>query len=78
MRDSSRILVRPLFIIIYLNNFEKCLHFSQANIYADDTAVIIPSNNITKMIEDAHKEMSNIVELMRVNKLSPNHRNLGS
>ena len=28
-----------LLFIIYLNDFEKCLEFSRANIYADDTYV---------------------------------------
>ena len=62
----------PLLFIIYLNDFERCLQFSRANIYADDTAITIASNNIVKMTVGAHKELANIAESMRVNKLSPN------
>ena len=30
------------------------------------------SNNVVKMTDNAHKELANIAEWMRVNKLSPN------
>ena len=62
----------PLLFIICLNDFEKCLQFSRANIHADDTTITIASSNGIKMIEGAHKEVANIAEWMRVNKLSPN------
>ena len=48
----------PLLFIICLNDFEKGLRFSLAN--------------VVKMTEGAHKELANIAEWMRVNKLSPN------
>ena len=62
----------PLLFIIYLNDFEKCLHSSHADIYAEDTATTIASNNIVKIIEGARDELANIAEWMRVNKLNPN------
>ena len=62
----------PLLFIIYLNDVEKCLQSSHANIYADDTAITIASNNVMEMTEGASKELANIAEWMRVNKLSPN------
>ena len=43
-----------------------------ASIYEDDTSLIIASSNPSKLAEDAHKELLNISEWMRVNKLSPN------
>ena len=61
----------PLLYIIYLNDFEGCLHSSQASIYADDTSLTIASSNAVKLFEDAHQELLNISEWMRVNKLSP-------
>ena len=36
---TSRLLSRSPHFIIYLNDFEKCLEFSQASLYADDTLV---------------------------------------
>ena len=60
--------------MICLNDFEKCLQSSYANIYADDNAITIASNNddVVKMTEDARKELANIAEWTRVNILSPN------
>ena len=51
---------------------EDSLQFSQASIYADDTSLTIASSNPVKLIEDAHQELLNISEWMRVNKPSPN------
>ena len=62
----------PLLFIIYLNDFEKCLEFSRASMYADDTHVTLTSNNVDDLITNAHRELRNISEWMRVNKLSAN------
>ena len=62
----------PLLFIIYLNDLEKCLKFSRAGIYADDTNITIASDDVAKLVVDAHQELSNLSEWMRVNKLSPN------
>ena len=62
----------PLLFIIYLNDFEKCLKFSQANIYADDTSVTIASDDVEKLVFEAQQELLNLSEWMRINKLSPN------
>ena len=62
--------------IMYLNNFEKCLQSSHANIYACGTAITIASKNVVQMTEGARKELANIGEWMRVNKLSPNPQKL--
>ena len=64
----------PLLFIIYLNDLEKCLKFSRASIYADDTSITIASDDVAKLVEDAHQELSNVSEWMRVNKLSPNQK----
>ena len=44
----------PLLFKIYLNDFERSLKFSKANIYADDVA--IASNDIEKLVADAQEE----------------------
>ena len=62
----------PLLFITYLDDFEKCLQTSHANIYAEDTATTIASNNVVKMTDGALKELAYTVEWMRVNKLSLN------
>ena len=38
--------------------------------YADDTHVTLTSNNIDDLIANAHKELRNVSEWMRVNKLN--------
>ena len=63
---------RPLLFIIYLNDLENCLKFSQASIYADDTNVTIASDDIEKLVFEAQQELLNLSEWMRINKLSPN------
>ena len=50
---------------------------SRANIYADDSSLTIASSNPVKLFEDAHQELINISEWMRLNKLSPNLKNPG-
>ena len=62
----------PLLFIIYLNDLEKCLKLSSASIYADNTNLTIASDDVAKLVEDAHHELSNLFEWMRVNKLSLN------
>ena len=46
----------PLLFIIYLNDFERCIEYSRANMYADDTEITISSNNQVELIETAQAE----------------------
>ena len=62
----------PLLFIIYLNDFEECLEFSSASMYADDTHTTIASKDITELSQMMKEELENISEWMRVNKLSAN------
>ena len=62
----------PLLFTLYLNDFERCLKYSKANIYADDTNITIASNDKEKLLADAQAELHNITEWMRVSELSPN------
>ena len=69
---TPRFLPWPPPIHIFLNDFERCLNYSKANIYADDTNTTIASNDKEKLVADAQAELHNITEWMRENKLSPN------
>ena len=72
MRNSPRILSGPLLFILYPNDFEGCLQFSRASIYADDTHVTSASSDIEELIQMTREELENIADWMRVNKLSAN------
>ena len=64
--------LRKLLFIIYLNYFEHSLQHSRANIYADDTKIIISSNNQAELRETAQADLSNIAEWIRINILHLN------
>ena len=62
----------PLLFIVYLNDLEQCLKYSQASIYADDTNVTIISTHVKELVFEAQQELLNLPDWMRINKLSPN------
>ena len=43
--------------------------------YADDTHITLTSSNVDDLITNAHKELKNVSEWMRVNKLTANPKN---
>ena len=63
-----------LLFIICLNDFESCLEFSKAKMYADDTHATMATNDLTELISMTKKELLNISDWWRVNILSPNPR----
>ena len=67
--------LEPLLFIIYLNDIENCLKFSQGSIHAEDTNITIASDDIEKLIFDAQQELLNPSKWMRINKVSPNSAN---
>ena len=62
----------PLLFIVYLNDFEECLPFSPASMYADDTHTTIASDDINELAQMMQEELQNISEWMRVNKITVN------
>ena len=60
----------PLLFILYLNDFETCLKFLKANLYADDTEVSLSLNETGDLMQNFQAELENISEWMRMNKLS--------
>ena len=59
----------PLLFILYLENFESCLKFSKANIYADDTEVSFSSSDLSDVTRNFQAELEKVSEWMRLNKL---------
>ena len=55
----------PLLFTTYLNDFEKCLEFSRANMYGDDTYATLTSINVDGLIANAHKELRYVSERMQ-------------
>ena len=64
----------PFLFIIYLKDFEKCLKFSKAGIYAEDTHVTVTSMNVEELVHKAQEELTHISECMRLNKLNANKK----
>ena len=66
-----------LLFIVYLNDFDSCLEFPKAKIYPDDTHTTHVSNAIAELIRMTHKELLNISDWVKVNKLnaSPEKQN---
>ena len=60
----------PLLFILYLNDYESCLKFSKANLYADDTEVSFSSSNPSDLMQNFQAELKNISEWMGMKKLS--------
>ena len=61
-----------LLFILYVNDFEQCLEKCTANMYADDTSVTGPAEDLTQLCNDLKTEVGNIAEWLRLNKLSLN------
>ena len=59
-----------MLFILYLNDFESCLKFSKANLYAADTEVSFSSSSLSDVMQNFQAELKNISEWMRMNKLS--------
>ena len=62
----------PLLFLLYVNDFENCLEYMTPSMYAEDTCVIISSENLNDLITDVKNELENISNWMRINKLSLN------
>ena len=55
-----------------MNDFETCLELSEASMYADDTHITITSNKLENLLGIAQRELLNISEWMKINKLTAN------
>ena len=59
-----------LLFIVYLSVFESCLEFSKASM--DATHTTIASSDIAELIRMTNKELLNISDWLRVNRLGAN------
>ena len=62
----------PLLFIIYINDFSKCLKYSNNLSFADDTTIILSAKNNNLLFQKGNKELKNIDNWLIANKLSLN------
>ena len=62
----------PLLFIIYINDFSKCLKYSNNLSFADDTTIILSAKNNNLLFQKGNKEFENIDNWLIANKLSLN------
>ena len=62
----------PLLFIIYINDFSKCLKYSNNLSFADDTTIILSAKNNNLLFQKGNKELENIDNWLIANKFSLN------
>ena len=61
-----------LYNVIYINDFSKCLKYSNNLSFADDTTIILSAKNTNLLFQKGNKELKNIDNWLIANKLSLN------
>ena len=62
----------PLLFTIYINDFSKCLKYSNNLSFADDTTIILSAKNNKSLFQKGNEELENIDNWLIANKLSLN------
>ena len=62
----------PFLFIIYINDFSKCLKYSNNLSFADDATIILSAKNNNLLFQKGNKELENIDNWVIANKLSLN------
>ena len=62
----------PLLFIIYINDWTESLSECLAKLYADDTGIVASDQDYLDIMISLKIEMSNVVEWLRLNKLTLN------
>jgi hypothetical protein len=62
----------PLLFLIYINDLTSALHKSNTILFADDTTILLSSNNYETLIEDTNREIEKLSKWFSLNKLSLN------
>ena len=60
----------PLFFLIYINDIIKCLSYSKATLFADDTSLLLHDKSIKIVKEKAEVDLKNVYDWLLANKLS--------
>ena len=68
--NKGRFCFELISTFVYLSDFETCLEISRASMHADDTHVTITSDNLENLLENSQRELLNISEWMKINKLT--------
>ena len=66
----QRSILGPLFFILFVNDYPKCLKHSNVTIYADDTTQDISHKSIDVIEQKLHEDLLNSMQLMERNKLT--------
>ena len=62
----------PLPFLIYINDLHKSIRFSKTYHFADDTGITQSNLSLERLSKQVNKDLSNLSNLLRVNKLSLN------
>ena len=62
----------PLLFLIYINDFNSCLNYSDSILFADDTSVFIKGKNLQSLFSKGNSELACIDKWLISNKLSVN------
>ena len=68
--------LNPLNIYQSCNDFEDCLQFSSASMYADAMHETISARDTEELVQKTKIEVGNILEWMRINKMSANPKKM--
>ena len=62
----------PLMFFIYINDIQDCLQFTNATLYADDTALYCSSESANDLQDKLNHDLASVTNWMRSNKLTLN------
>ena len=62
----------PLLFLLYINNIYKSSSLFAFYLFADDTSIILANNNLKELESLVNRELGNVNEWLKVNKLSLN------
>ena len=72
MWGASRFMLRAPFFLVYINDLHLSLHYSEVNIYADDTIISFSSDSISDINKNVNSDLLCLKTWMGSNKLSLN------
>ena len=62
----------PLLFLLYINDIYKSSSLFAFYLFADDTSIILANNNLKELESLVNRELGNVNEWLKVNKLSLN------